>query len=194
MSGNNAKQVESDINNKLINIDNWVRVNKPSINFSKKGYMLYSKKKKSEFNIIRYQNSTLLDNHRKDHIRYLGVLLENNLTKHYLIEKVRSKVVKGIWAIARLRNLVSTKVLLNTYYQGGVKDTRLKAKDSLSEDRPSRGQGQESSRPRPRTKDTGASVLHKKVFKNFFQAISNSLAKPEFLFGGDLNQKSHKMT
>ena len=64
------------------------------------------------------------------------------------------------------------------------KKSEAKAKDSLSEDRTSRGQGQECSRPRPRTKDTGASVLEKKkVFKNFFQAISNSLAYPEFLIG-----------
>ena len=34
MSGNNAKQLESDINNDLINIDNWMRGNKLSINFS----------------------------------------------------------------------------------------------------------------------------------------------------------------
>ena len=53
---------------------------------------------------------------KKDHFRYLGFLLDNNLTLLYHIEKVRSKVVKGIWAIARLRNLVSTKVLLNVYY------------------------------------------------------------------------------
>ena len=61
------------------------------------------------------------------------------------------------------------------FVRGGVEDTRLeakakntkkkseakaKAKDSLSEDRPSRGQGQECSRPR--TKDTAASVLQKK--------------------------------
>ena len=52
-------------------------------------------------------------------------------------------------------------------------EAKAKAKDSLFEDRTSRGQGQKRSRPRPRTKDTGASVLRKKVFKNFFQAISN---------------------
>ena len=64
--------------------------------------------------------------------------------------------------------------------RGGVKDTRLeakakdpkkseakaKAKDSLSEERPSRGQGQECSRPR--TKDTGASVLQKKRSSKIF--------------------------
>ena len=89
--------------------------------------------------------------------------------------------------------------------RGGVEDTRLeakandtkkpeakaKAKDSLSEDRHSRGQGEECSRPRPRTKDTSASALQKKkevftksfsgdfqkkkkkkVFTKIFQAIS----------------------
>ena len=56
--------------------------------------------------------------------------------------------------------------------QGHKKKPEAKAKDSLSEDRTSRGLGhKKNSRPRPRTKDTGASVLQKKkknVFKNFF--------------------------
>ena len=57
--------------------------------------------------------------------------------------------------------------------RGGVENTRLeaKAKDSTSEDRPSLGYGQECSRSRPRTKDTGLHVLQKKkIFeKNFFR-------------------------
>ena len=65
------------------------------------------------------------------------------------------------------------------FTRGGVEDTRLEAKakdtkkfeakNSLSEDRHSRGQGQECSRPRPRTKDTSASALQKKkVFTKIF--------------------------
>ena len=69
--------------------------------------------------------------------------------------------------------------------RGGVEDTRLeakakdtkkseaKAKDSLSEDRHSRGQRQECSRPRPRTKDTAASVLRKK--KGLQKSFSGNL-------------------
>ena len=50
---------------------------------------------------------------------------------------------------------------------------KSEAKDSLSEDRHSRGQGQGCSRPKPRTKDTSASPLQKKkVFTKIFQAIS----------------------
>ena len=53
-----------------------------------------------------------------------------------------------------------------------------KAKDSLSEDRHSRGQGQECSRPR--TKGTKRSALQKKkkkVFTKIFQAISKKKKK-----------------
>ena len=62
--------------------------------------------------------------------------------------------------------------------RGRVEDTRLEAKDTKkseakdtpSENRHSLGQGQECSRPRPRTKDTAASVLKKKKSsKKFFR-------------------------
>ena len=69
--------------------------------------------------------------------------------------------------------------------RGGVEDTRLEAKakdtkkseakDSLSEGRPSRGQGQECSRPRPRTKDTAARVLQKKKRKSSKKFFRQSL-------------------
>ena len=72
--------------------------------------------------------------------------------------------------------------------RGGVEDTRLdakdtkksKAKDSPSEDRHSRGQGQECSRTRLRTKDTGASVFQKKGPQNFFQAFSKKRSSKIF--------------
>ena len=72
------------------------------------------------------------------------------------------------------------------FSRGGVEDTRLeakakdtkkseaKAKDSLSEDRHSRGQGQECSRPRPRIKE----VLSKK--------------KKEGLLSGDFQKKKKR--
>ena len=76
----------------------------------------------------------------------------------------------------------SQRLLFKRYFnkpanKGGIEDTRLKAKDTKKseakdspfEDRPSRGQGHECLRPR-----TQAQVFSKikKVFKNFFQAIS----------------------
>lgn len=113
MSDFDAKQLENDVNNELKNVDNWMRRNKLSINFAKTEYMLISNKKNIDsfkINIDSYEIE------RKDHIRYLGVLLDNKLTWHYQVEKVRLKVVSGVWALARLRNFVSAKILLNVYY------------------------------------------------------------------------------
>ena len=78
--------------------------------------------------------------------------------------------------------------------QGHKKNPRPRPRTAFSrtepleaKDRNARGQGQG-----PRTQ---AQVFsEKKVFKNFFQAISNLLAYPEFLIGGGLNHKSHAMT
>ena len=68
----------------------------------------------------------------------------------------------------------------------GVEDIRLeakdtkkseaRAKDSLSEDRTSRGQGQECSRPRTQAQVFSKKKKKKTSSKIFFQAISNSLA------------------
>ena len=76
--------------------------------------------------------------------------------------------------------------------QGHKKNPRPRTAFSRTEpleakDRNARGQGQG-----PRTQ--AQVFFEKKNFKNFFQAISNSLAYPEFLIGGGLNHKSHAMT
>ena len=92
----------------------------------------------------------------------------------------------------RVTTRKQTKMQKGVVTRGGVDDTRLEAKakdkkkfeamakDSPSEDRPSRGQRQEYSRPR--TKDTGAGAFQKKVFKFFFQAISTKKRSLKFFF------------
>ena len=59
------------------------------------------------------------------------------------------------------------------------KKSEAKAKDSLSEDRHSRGLGQECSRPRPRTKDTSASALQKKKKRSSQQFFRRSPKKKQ---------------
>ena len=55
------------------------------------------------------------------------------------------------------------------------KNSEAKAKDSPSEDRPSRGQGQECSRPRPRLRTQAQVFSRKKVFQKIFQALHKIL-------------------
>ena len=79
--------------------------------------------------------------------------------------------------------------------QGSRPRTQKKseAKDSLSEDRHSRGQGQECSRPRPRTKDTSASALQKKkkgLHKNFLGDLRKKKKGLHKNFSSELHKKN----
>ena len=108
-----------NINNELANVDNWMRKNKLSINFSKTEYMLISRKKEKSLFKIFINDNEISNN---DHIKYLSVLLDNKLTWHYHIEKVRTKVIEGIWAIARLKNLKSKS---NLHYTRRITPKRV---------------------------------------------------------------------
>ena len=88
------------------------------------------------------------------------------------------------------------------------KKSEAKAKDSLFEDRHSRGQGQECSRPRPRTKDTSASALRKKkkrssqkffrrspqknVFQKIFQPLHKILTIQKILLSSSRGQTNFR--
>ena len=69
---------------------------------------------------------------------------------------------------------------------------KAEAKDSLSEDRPSRGQGQECSRPRPRTQPQ-VFFKKKRLQKSFSGNLQFKGVARIFDWRG-LNHKSHAMT
>ena len=129
LSHSNVLTLPPNINDELVNVSNWFKLNKLSININKTEIMVVTTK----------QNKP-----------ELKVSVDNNPIKQSEVEsRTQGK---------RPRPRTQKK-------------SEAKAKDSLFEDRPSRGQGQECSRPRPRTKDTGASVLQKKkgLQKFFFR-------------------------
>ena len=72
------------------------------------------------------------------------------------------------------------------------KKTEAKAKDSLSEDRPSRGQGQKCSMPR--TKDTAAGFSKKKGLQKSFSGNLQFIGVARIFDWGGLNHKSRAMT
>ena len=52
---------------------------------------------------------------QKTFVKYLGILIDNNLSWKYHIDYISSKVSKGIGMIASLRHIVPFATLLNIY-------------------------------------------------------------------------------
>ena len=116
-----------------------------------------------------------------------GLLYSETDFENVYKEEDQNKMVKVTTKMNVKRSKIETEAALS---RGGVEGTRLrprprtrkkpeaKAKDSLFEDRHSRGQGQECFRPRPRTKDTSASALQKK--KGLHKNFSSDLHKKTF--------------
>ena len=118
-------------------------------------------------------------------------------TECYAALLIRFSIAR--YTILRMKPIV--QVFQEKIIRGGVEDTRLEAKTKDTKKIRGQGQGQpfrgqNLSRPRTgmleaKAKDQGhrrkcspkKKKKKKEVFKNFFQAISNLLAYPEFLFG-----------
>ena len=81
--------------------------NKLSLNLQKTEYMIIIHKRKDNIKFNITTNSHLIQ--RKDHVKYLGMIIDEKLFWKKHIDKVRSKMVQGTWAIARLCNYVNKK-------------------------------------------------------------------------------------
>ena len=68
-------------------------------------------------NILMFDNSNhiLTSLECKDHVKYLGVLLDSHLRWKYHIDNVALKISRIIGVIARLRHLVPFTTLLSIY-------------------------------------------------------------------------------
>ena len=106
-SSPSIRDLEKLINEELAKIKEWFDVNKLSINIKKTNYMIVkSLKKKSENINIRlpnkYGNSDIIE--KRDHIKYLGVLLDEQLSWKHHIAYVCSRIARNTGIFSKLRH------------------------------------------------------------------------------------------
>ena len=119
-SNKDLKDLETVVNDELIKVGDWLDANKLSLNTSKSNFVIfhpYQHKPDCTIQLEIYNNdlkeSVPLE--QKTFVKYLGILIANNLSWKYHIDYISSKVSKGIGMIARLRHLVPFATLLNIY-------------------------------------------------------------------------------
>ena len=116
----NLKSLEKTVNSELLKVSEWLNVNKLTLNAKKSNYVIfrpYQRKLNYSVNIEMIDNCTQIPTtlQCEDHVKYLGVLLDSNLSWKFHINNVALKIGRTVGVVARLRHFVPRTTLLNIY-------------------------------------------------------------------------------
>ena len=98
----------------------WLNSNKLTLNLSKTNYVIfrpYQKKQSYQVSLKVFDNNTndFIEIESKEFVKYLGVIIDSNLTWKYHIDNIAYKISKAIGIIARLRHFVPLSTLNSIY-------------------------------------------------------------------------------
>ena len=119
-SDKNLKSLESTVNDELCKLYDWLIANKLSLNIKKSNYVIFRPRQKN----VKYEVNLKIFNHhtnsytsleRKSYVKYLGVLIDENLSRKHHILYIASKISTSIGIIARLRHFVPLNTLQHIY-------------------------------------------------------------------------------
>ena len=116
----NPKSLKTIVNCELFKVVDWLIANKLSLNIKKTNYIIFHPYQKCiNFNIrIKAYDSrtkTFFDLERKDHVKYLGIIIDRHLSWKHHINYIALKISRNIGIISRLKHFVPLKTLLSIY-------------------------------------------------------------------------------
>ena len=116
----NLKSLELSVNQELHKLHDWLAANKLSLNIKKTNFVIFCPAQKK----LTYQPKLMIfDNEQnknvalesKEYVRYLGILIDKNLSWKHHIDHITIKVSRIVGLIAKLRHFIPTHTLLNIY-------------------------------------------------------------------------------
>ena len=125
----NLKSLETIVNCELSKVVGWLIANKLSLNIKKTNYIIfhpYQKRIVFDIRIKVYDSrtKTFFDLEGKDHVKYLGVIIDQHLSWKHHINYIALKISRNIGIISRLRhsslarNLLWFRVHLYEHFRG----------------------------------------------------------------------------
>ena len=101
------------VNNELINIDNWLKSNKLSLNYAKTKFMIISHDQNAKSKFEVKINAVPINNCSS--YKYLGIIFDDDLKWKTHLEHISKKLSQATGIIAKLRNYVSNENLKTIY-------------------------------------------------------------------------------
>ena len=113
LSHSYVSTLQQNINNELVNVSNWFKLNKLSIYFNKIEFMIVTTKQNKPELKVSIHNNLIKQSH---HIKYLGVLIDDNLIWKQQINEQCLKVARGSWALNQLKHFVDEQTRQSVYH------------------------------------------------------------------------------
>ena len=117
-SGKDIHSLFNTVNNELSNISHWFNSNKSSLNADKTKFTLFHKvRQRDNIPVVLPTlkiNNTLIK--QVDHIKFLGVLFDGNLTWENHINLIENKISKSLGILLRAKFLLNQKCRKNVYF------------------------------------------------------------------------------
>ena len=115
-----SKSLEQTVNAELNNLHDWLTTNKLTLNTKKSNLVIFRPKQKKirylpQISIFDSEKNRRVTLEHKSYIKYLGVLIDENLSWKNHLDCVITKISKTIGMIAKLRHFVPSSVLTNIY-------------------------------------------------------------------------------
>ena len=108
-------KLEQVINKELKKLDTWLVVNRLSLNIDKTNFIVFHPYNKPMKHLVtlKFHKKAILE---KSSIKYLGVMIDSNLTWHSHIENISKKMSRAIGLLYKIRPFVNIKIMKTLYY------------------------------------------------------------------------------
>ena len=109
------------VNSELKKLYLWLASNKLTLNTKKTNFVIFHPYQKSvdylpQLKIFDTDTNQYVSLEMKNYVKYLGILIDKNLSWKIHIDNVATKLSKTVGLIAKLRHFVSQHTLLNIYH------------------------------------------------------------------------------
>ena len=121
----NLKDLERIVNNELQNLHNWLMASKLTLNINKSNFVIFhphQKRPAYQPKLCMFDNekSKYVRLHSKVNMKYLGVLIDENLSWKYHIDSIVTKISKDFGLIAKLRHSIPRPIILLNIYKSPI--------------------------------------------------------------------------
>ena len=109
------KELEKTVNRELKLLSLWLNLNRLALNVTKTSFVIFrSNRKPVNHNVILILNRKALA--QRDHVKYLGVLMDQHLNWKHQIANVSKKIGRGVGILSKLKHFLDSGLLRNIYY------------------------------------------------------------------------------